>query len=206
LTLAYALVSGILLVLDRATRFSEPFATTKTLKVISYDAFAGDCDGGTHSMGVTAARDEFAQAFQREFPRLAGYSAGLVGDRELGADLAQEALARTWARWSKVVDPHAYSYLVATNLARRHWKNRSREERTRSALAEESRSAGSTEGLVRDLVERLPERLRSATLLHYYADLPVEQVARLLHRPQGTIRQRLHEARRVLALDLKKED
>jgi hypothetical protein len=81
--------------LDRATIFSEPFATPETLKVISYDAFAGVCDGGTHSMGVTAERDDFAQVFQREFPRLAGYCAGLVGDRELGADLAQEALART---------------------------------------------------------------------------------------------------------------
>jgi RNA polymerase sigma-70 factor (ECF subfamily) len=60
--------------------------------------------------------------------------------------------------------------------------------------------------MVRDLVERLPERLRSATVLHYYADLPVEQVARLLHRPEGTIRQRLHEARRLLAVELNKED
>jgi RNA polymerase sigma-70 factor (ECF subfamily) len=36
-------------------------------------------------------------------------------------------------------------------------------------------------------------------LLHYYADLPVEEVARLIHRPVGTVKRRLHEARRVLA-------
>ncbi|HEX4863580.1 MAG TPA: sigma factor, partial [Acidimicrobiales bacterium] len=79
--------------------------------------------------------DDFADVFRREFPRLAGYCAGLVGDREAGVELAQEALARTWARWSRVVDARAYSYMVATNLARRHWKMRSREGIVRTALA-----------------------------------------------------------------------
>jgi RNA polymerase sigma-70 factor (ECF subfamily) len=161
-----------------------------------------------HHGGVEAGangKGEFADVFRREFPRLAGYCAGLLNDRDLGADMAQEALARTWGRWPQVEDPHAYSYLVATNLARRQWRARSREQRTRSALARQPAHAPAAEGMVRDLVERLPARLRVATVLHYYADLPVEQVARLLHRPEGTIRQRLHEARRLLALDLKED-
>lgn len=137
---------------------------------------------------------------------MAGYSTGLIGDREVGRDIAQEALARTWARWSKVANPQAYSYLVATNLARRHWAARARERSARGATVGEARIDGPSDGVVRDLVERLPERLRVPALLHYYADLPVDQVARVLRRPSGTIRQRLHEARRLLALDLEKED
>lgn len=149
--------------------------------------------------------DDFEELFGREFPRLAGYCTGLVGDHELGCDLAQEALARTWAHWAGVRDPRAYSYLVATNLARRQWRNRAREQQARTVLAGRLAQEFAPDGAVRDLVERLPERLRAPTLLHYYADLPVEQVARLLHRPQGTIRRRLHEARRALAGDLVEE-
>ena len=158
-------------------------------------------------VGVVGERaDDFADLFRREFPRLAGYCTGLVGDREVGMELAQEALARTWARWSRVADVRAYSYMVATNLARRHWKTRSRESIVRAALASRPESPEPADGVIRDLVERLPERLRSAALLYYYADLPTEQVARLLHRPLGTIRQRLHEARHLLASNLEKED
>lgn len=146
--------------------------------------------------------DGFEELFGREFPRLAGYCTGLVGDRELGRDLAQEALARTWARWAGVTDPRAYSYLVATNLARRQWRTHAREQRVRAVLAGRRPQETAPDGAVRDLVERLPERLRVPTLLHYYADLPVEQVSRLLRRPQGTIRRRLHEARRALAGEL----
>jgi RNA polymerase sigma-70 factor (ECF subfamily) len=51
---------------------------------------------------------------------------------------------------------------------------------------------------LRDLVERLPKRLRTPVLLHYYADLPVNEVAATLHLPLGTAKRRLHEARALL--------
>lgn len=163
-------------------------------------------DRGSRLQAWNGGDRDFADVFREEFPRLAGYCTGLVGDREVGVDLAQEALARTWVRWSKVSSPKAYSYLVATNLARRHWKRRATEARTMPALAPQREESTLSDVSVRDMVERLPERLRSATVLHYYADLPVAEIARLLHRPQGTIRQRLHEARRLLAIDLERQE
>ena len=155
------------------------------------------------SVEWTAADDvagSFDEVFRNEFPRLTGYCAGLVGDRDLAADLAQEALARTWSRWAAVREPHAYAYLVATHLATRTWKDQARRRGVESALASTGpRAIWPVDFSVRDLVGRLPEKLRVPTLLHYYADLPADEVARLLHRPAGTIRQRLFEARRLLA-------
>jgi RNA polymerase sigma-70 factor (ECF subfamily) len=152
------------------------------------------------SLAVPTAPD-FTATFRREFPLLAGYCAGLVGDRDLGGELAQEALTRTWGRWTSVRDPHAYAFLVATNLARKAWRDRQRSSVVVERLASESQRSWSlqTDNSMLDLVDRLPAKLRDPVLLHYYADLPAEQVARLLRRPAGTIRQRLHEARRLLA-------
>jgi RNA polymerase sigma-70 factor (ECF subfamily) len=152
------------------------------------------------SLAVPAAAD-FTHVFRKEFPLLAGYCTGLVGDRDLGGDLAQEALTRTWGRWPFVRDPHAYAFLVATNLARKAWRERQR----RSVVVEKLSSADErawslpADNSMLDLVERLPAKLRDPVLLHYYADLPAEEVARVLRRPAGTIRQRLHQARRLLA-------
>lgn len=146
------------------------------------------------------AMADFAQTFREEFPKLAGYCAGLVGDRDLGGDLAQEAMVRTWGRWAAVRDPHAYAFLVATNLARRAWKDRERRAAATANLASGARSTAlPVDRSMLDLIDRLPDKLRDPVLLHYYADLPAERVARILHRPAGTIRQRLHEARRLLA-------
>jgi RNA polymerase sigma-70 factor (ECF subfamily) len=51
-------------------------------------------------------------------------------------------------------------------------------------------------------VGRLPDRLRDVVLLHYYADLPVGEVATAVRRPPGTVKRQLSEARAVLAQDL----
>lgn len=139
---------------------------------------------------------EFHALYEAQFAGLAGYCAGLVDDPNAGVDIAQEAFTRVFARWRSVRHHRAYVYFVATNLVRQHWRTR-RDERL--ALRElTTRSDGVTRGAdpsLRDLVERLPDRLRTVVLLHYYADLPVADIARLIHRPAGTVKQRLHEAR-----------
>ena len=53
---------------------------------------------------------DFEVLFREAFPLLAQYCAALTKDRDLGTDLAQEALARTWAHWSKVAHPKAYRH------------------------------------------------------------------------------------------------
>ena len=51
---------------------------------------------------------------------------------------------------------------------------------------------------VRNLIETLPTRLRSAFLLHYYAGYGVREVAAMLNRPEGTIKADLYHARAQL--------
>ncbi len=151
----------------------------------------------------TLRGNAFEDVFRSEFPRLAGYCAGLVGDRDLGGELAQEALARTWGRWTSVRDHRAYAYLIATNLVRKTWAERAKVRPIDPTMTATGISDIGYEACdIRDVVNRLPEKLRVPTLLYYYADLPMEEVARLLHRPAGTIRQRLHLARRLLATGL----
>ena len=163
---------------------------------MSVEALAG-ADRGA----VARDRDEeFRAFFSTEFPRLAGYCLRLLGDEQLGRDVAQEALVRVWSRWLRVHDPRAYVYLVATNLVRAEWRDRARRAEVYSQVARSRPAAYDlADPTLRDVVERLPDRLRVPVLLHYYADLPVAEVARLIHRPVGSVKQRLHEARLRLA-------
>ena len=147
----------------------------------------------------------FHALYSEQFAPLSAYCAALVEDTNAGVDIAQEAFTRLFARWRSVEYPRAYVYLVATNLVRHHWRRR-RDERL--AIRELGTRADATaphaDPSLRDLVERLPDRLRTVVLLHYYADVPVAEIARLVHRPVGTVKQRLHEARRRLHTDLER--
>ena len=57
-------------------------------------------------------------------------------------------------------------------------------------------------GIVRQVLERLPEDMREVLLLHYFMDMPIGKIAKFLALPVGTIKSRLHYARLALAMRL----
>jgi RNA polymerase sigma-70 factor (ECF subfamily) len=147
---------------------------------------------------VSAA--SFDRFYEETFGALGGYALSLVGDRHLAEELAQEAMVRVYVRWAMLREAQPYAYRVVTNLARDRWRRRQTELAAMPSLV--GLPAAAPDVSVLDAVERLPEHLRSVVLLHYYADLPVEAVARALRRPVGTVKRRLLDARAVLASTL----
>lgn len=140
--------------------------------------------------------EQFQQAYRAHFPSLSGYCASLVGDRDVGAELAQEAFARLFARWRAVRDPRTYLFFVGTNLATDHWRRRTRDASLFVRLrSERGPSQDPPRSDLAEAVECLPRALRTVVLLHYYADLPLTDIAELTHRPLGTVKRHLHEAR-----------
>lgn len=138
---------------------------------------------------------------------LTGYLVSLVGDVGVAQDIAQESFVRLFARWRHVEHPRAYVYLTAVNFARRHWRRIGYETAALQAVhALSDDRAAANDPWLRDLVERLPARLRTPVLLHYYADLPIEEVCAVTHTPVGTVKRRLHEARQLLRETLERTD
>ena len=55
-------------------------------------------------------------------------------------------------------------------------------------------------------IESLPERLRLPLVLHYLEGYSVDETARALGIPSGTVKFRLHEARKALRIELDGEE
>ena len=144
------------------------------------------------------------EIYDVHYARLAGWTAKLVGDPDLAHDLATEAFLKLFREFNRVDDPRPWLYTVTANLVRDHWRKRGRE-----AVAYQRHEAGrddftadadhATTLTVRDAVEALPDRLRVAVMLHYFADLPVATVARQLDKSEGTIKRDLFDARQRMA-------
>jgi RNA polymerase sigma-70 factor, ECF subfamily len=161
--------------------------------------------GRPSTQGTSVARlrasDQQAveEFFNACYPRLAGWVRRLVDDDDTAHEIASEAFTRLLARWSGLDNPQSYLYMIATNLVRDHWRKTGRERTALRALTH----AGGTDMSyqpaqdvdVRALIEGLPDRLRSAFLLHYYGGFGVREVAAMLGRPEGTIKADLFAAR-----------
>ena len=59
-------------------------------------------------------------------------------------------------------------------------------------------SDGKIDNELRDAVFRLPIKLRSVIVLYYIEGYSVEETAYMLKLPQGTVKSRLHKARKLL--------
>lgn len=117
----------------------------------------------------------------------------LVGNTHHAEDLAQEALARTYAAWPRARrDPLAYTRRVLVNVRTDTWRRRRREVLIDPSDLPES--TGSPAGTVesRDLVVRalgaLTPRQRRVVVLRYLLDLSEAEVAADLGISVGTVK------------------
>jgi RNA polymerase sigma-70 factor (sigma-E family) len=130
----------------------------------------------------------------------------LAGDRGVGEELVQEAFLR-FLRASDPIDPAAgYAYLRTSvvNLARSRWRRKLLELRHRSHTATEAMDVPDAAGKV-DLMRALAglsARRRACVVLRYYADLSVEETARVLGIAPGTVKSQTHKALSQLAEQL----
>ena len=166
--------------------------------------------GGSVDRLRTSDRAAAEELFNACYPRLAGWVRRLVDDDDTAHEIAAEAFTRLLARWSRLDNPQSYLYMIATNLVRDHWRKTGRERRALqsvgAAAAADPAYHPAQDVHVRELLQALPDRLRSPFLLHYYAGFPVRDVAALLGRPEGTIKADLFQARRRLRAALGESD
>ena len=148
-----------------------------------------------------------SELFAAEYPRLAGWCARLVDDREKAHEIASEAFVRLWSRWAGVAEPRGFLYVTATNLVRDHWRKTERERRAnRKAYGRGEEHADPRDPELWALVEALPDGLRAPVLLHYVAGFAVREVAELLGRNENTVKSDLLRARARLRQELEGRD
>ena len=139
----------------------------------------------------------------------------ISGSRAVAEDAVQEALARAWERserGERIESLKAWVTTVAMNLVRSGFRRLMVERRARQRSGPGG-WPGAADGMpsvpgaeqaldVRRALMSLPRRQREATVLRYYLDLDVAEVARALKINEGTAKTTLHRARRALAAAL----
>ena len=149
------------------------------------------------------ASDDFEAFYVAHYGRLVGQLLTMLGDLAEAEDAVQEAFVRASVRWRWLCAydaPDAWVRKVAFNLARSSLRRaRSRLRATARLTAPSAVPAASAELLdVLAAMRRLPLRQREVLVLHYVVGLSVEEIARQLTVPAGTVKSRLARGRVAL--------
>lgn len=154
-------------------------------------------------MGRTSSDDGFDEFALAAWPRLHRSAYLITGDHHLAEDLAQAALARTYAHWRRVrrQDALAYTRRVLVNLNIDRVRRRRYAEVGGDAVdhaVAQRPTPVDTSAEDRDLVVRLlselTERERRVVVLRHYFDLSEADVAAELGIVPGTVKSTLSRA------------
>lgn len=154
-------------------------------------------------MGVDV--EDFDRWYLREHPVLLSALTVVAGDPDVAREATDEAFARAFERWTRVVamaSPAGWVYRTALNVLRRRARRQSLERRLLGRVPPEVESPLGWSVEVLDAVRALPERERVAIALRYVADLSTVQIAEIMRIAPGTVGSTLHAGRRRLAMTL----
>ena len=124
-------------------------------------------------------------------------------------DAVQEAIAKAWAKRAALRDGSLFSTWLTRILI-----NECREimrKQKRIILIGEWREDALQTPEAPDLsdvdaaLDALPEKLRLPTVLHYMEGFKLNEIAGILRIPLGTVKARLHDARKALKIELEEQ-
>ena len=137
----------------------------------------------------------------------------MLGDLPSAEDVVQEAFCGLYRRWDRLADTAGAQYYVRTSVL-----NGCRSALRRRAVRRRIPGPGPTicpvsaetvvlggeerEDVIRAL-RRLPDRQREVLVLRFYAELPDEQIARVMGIRPGTVRSTAFRALDALGRALK---
>jgi RNA polymerase sigma-70 factor (sigma-E family) len=146
---------------------------------------------------------EFTEFMQSRWAQLVRFGYGLTGDKQLGEDLAQTALARAYASWprvSRVDNPDAYVRKIMVNSNRSRFRKHRVPERLTgrppdTVLTDPVESQDGRSALMAALMT-LPYGQRAVVVLRYWMDLTEIEAAAALGCSVGNVKS---QASRALA-------
>ena len=143
-----------------------------------------------------------------------GFCIRLTGNTHDADELYQNTFLKALEKASSIdADNNPKSYLISIAISL--WKSHRRKFARRAEIApmqsmEDYNTAANSEltedailqnelySHVNKAVSELDEKLRLPIVLHYTAQLPLNEIAAILKCPEGTVKSRLHTARQIL--------
>ncbi len=156
---------------------------------------------------------EFTEFVHGNWAQLVRLGCALTGDRGLGEDLAQSALARAYASWPRVMragNPEAYVRKIVVNASRDRQRRRRVDELLTAAVPEPKGvapdGAPETRAALLGALLKLPSGQREIVVLRFWLDLTETETAATIGCSLGNVKSQASRALAKLRLSVELQD
>ncbi|MFA5514200.1 MAG: RNA polymerase sigma factor [Sphaerochaetaceae bacterium] len=161
----------------------------------------------------------FKQVYEEVFPVVMRVAYHVTYNLDVAEDICQEAFIRFYEKnidFPSIDEAKYWLIRVTKNLAINVVKRKSREQamvdkikkmpRVPIRNGEQELINSETRTLVREAVEKLPEKLKSVLILKEYADLNYKEIGSILRISESNVKVRVHRARKIMESMLDREE
>jgi RNA polymerase sigma-70 factor (ECF subfamily) len=154
--------------------------------------------------GEADAFEDLVAAMERP---LLYYAASLTGNQDSGLDVLQEVWIKAFSTIGKLKEPGAlrsWLYSITHGIAVDRIRRNSSRERAESAEledfqeAEEPSFAAEDADAIHQALGELGLKHREVLVLHFLEDLSIEEIAKVVGCSEGTVKSRMHYAKRAM--------
>lgn len=157
---------------------------------------------------VIAAKKDDEQAFftlmQENKQKLYRIAFSFFKNEEMALEAMQEVTCRAFSKLSRLREPAYFETWLVRIMLNYCITEQKRQKRILPQQQEEA-APGTDDDLrigIEAAVERLEPRLKKIIILKYFQDFTVSEIARILDRPDGTVKTWLHKALGLLRQEL----
>jgi len=152
-------------------------------------------------------REAFAALYERHAGRILRFAMRIVRTPHLAEEVLQETMMVVWNeadRFEGRSKATTWILGIARNLSHNLLRREARGTRELDppAVGEDPGPPAERAVLIDAAVARLSPRLREVLHLVFYEELTLREVAEILGIPEGTVKSRMHHARKTLAKEL----
>ncbi len=148
---------------------------------------------------------EFTKVYERYVDDIFRLCFSFMKNQMDAEDAVQETFLKYFYSHKEFENPdHLKAWLIVTasnhckDLLKQWWRKKRSLDEYEEAAGEEMAEADD----MMELVMSLPEKYKTAVYLYYYEGYDSREIARLLHKPDSTIRTYLQKARKILKQEL----
>lgn len=133
----------------------------------------------------------FAEWYRQQYTGVVRLAFLLVDSIDIAEEVAQDAFAAVFERFSALDNPDAYLRRCVVNGGREVQRKR---RVARRYPPREGQSASLAADHVIEIVRRLPYRQRAVIVLRFYGGMNLAEIAETMAVPVGTIKSTMHRA------------
>lgn len=161
----------------------------------------------------------FRLVYEQVFPVVMRVAYHITYNMDVSEDICQEAFIRFYEKnidFRSIDESKYWLIRVVKNMSINVVKRKAREQATVERLkqapsapilnGEQTLLGNETRTLVREAVEKLPDKLKSVLVLKEYADLNYKQIAEILRISESNVKVRVHRARKIMESMLDREE